>query len=116
LLGVLGWHRAGCRPTSHHTTQNAKDARAPGSQHNRVLGGLACLAACFQSRPEYMGTYAHIYIYTFFLLKNISNKMTIRQAPHANTLIRHAYNPAKHGFFPGRLLPSFSPKTPTNHP
>jgi hypothetical protein len=77
---------------------------------------LAVLAGCFQSQREYMGTYAHIYIYYFFLLKNNSNKMTIRQAPHANTLIRRAYNPAKHGFFPGRLLPSFPPKTPTNHP
>jgi hypothetical protein len=80
------------------------------------LASLAVLPRWFQSRLEYMGGYAHIYIYTFFLLKNISNKMTIRQAPHANTLIRHAYSPAKHGFFPGRLLPSFPPKTPTFSP
>jgi len=77
---------------------------------------LAVLPRWFQSQLEYMGGYAHIYIYTFFLLKNISNKMTIRQASPTNPLIRHAYNPAKHRFFPGRLLPSFPPKTPTFSP
>jgi hypothetical protein len=56
---------------------------------NQSLAVLAVLAACFQSRPEYMGGYAHIYIYIFFLLKNNSNKMTIRQASPANILIRH---------------------------
>jgi hypothetical protein len=78
----------------------------------KTLATLAVWQWWEQSQLEYMGGYAHIYIYYFFLLKNISNKMTIRQAPHANTLICHAYSPAKPRLFPGRLLPSFPPKTP----
>ena len=66
------------------------------------------------SRGQNTWAHMHISLYIpFFLLKNNSNKMTIRQASPTNPLIRHAYSPAKHGFFPGRLSPSFSPKTPT---
>ena len=73
---------------------------------------LAVLPRWFQSQLEYMGTYAHIYIYYFFLLKNNSNKMTIRQAPHANTLIRHAYNPAKPRLFLNPVQPRNAPSFP----
>ena len=45
-------------------TQNAKDARLDA---RAILGGIGVLAIVFQSRPEYMGGYAHIFIYTLFL-------------------------------------------------
>ena len=45
-------------------TQNAKDARLDA---RAILGGIGGLAIVFQSQLEYMGGYAHIFIYTLFL-------------------------------------------------
>jgi hypothetical protein len=64
FLGGLGRDIASQRATSYMATQNAKDARLDA---RAILGGIGGLAIVFQSQLEYMGGYAHIFIYTLFL-------------------------------------------------
>ena len=117
IIGGLGGDIASCWPTSYMATQTAKVCVCVCVAHKSVSGrsGRSCHAGFSRGQNTWADMHISLYI-LFFLLKNNSNKMTIRQASHANTLIRRAYNPPKHRLFRHPASPSFSPKTPTFSP